>query len=333
VTAVTKQGNLNGGESASFNILAMTASVRIAVLMTCHNRKAETLRTLAALFQQQGYSVEHLTVYLVDDGSLDGTATAVQDLYPQVIVLPGTGELFWNGGMRLAFEQAILQEYDFHLWLNDDTTLYPDAIVRLLTTFNQLVQSCDREGIVSGATQDAQTHRITSGGFCLMRPEFLMRFELIEPHSDAISCDTISGNCVLIPRSIVQALDNLKPYFSHFLGDLDYGLRARKLGHPIWIAPGYVGTSPQHHGRGNELYQAASLPQVYRQLRHPKGISFGDDLQQRFLPMGEWTLFLKKHSGRLWVIPWLLTYRKLLGLLLKRWLSRLTQSKNIPYAE
>lgn len=307
--------------------------MRIAVLMTCHNRKAETLKSLAALYQQQGYPAVNFTVYLVDDGSLDGTATAVQEQYPQVIVLSGTGALYWNGGMRLAFEQAILQEHDFYLWLNDDTTLYPDAIARLLTTFDQLVQSCDREGIVSGATQDAQTNRLTSGGFRVMRPEFLMRFELMAPQSAAIPCATISGNCVLIPRSIVQVLGNLNPYFSHFLGDLDYGLRARKLGYPIWIAPGYIGTSPQHHGRGNEFLQAASLPQVYRQLRHPKGISFGDNLQQRFLPAGEWTLFLKIHSGLLWVIPWLLTYRKLVGLLGKRWLSRLTQSGKFPYAE
>jgi GT2 family glycosyltransferase len=307
--------------------------MRIAVLMTCHNRKTETLRSLAALYQQQGHPAANLTVCLVDDGSLDGTATAVQEQYPQVIVLSGTGALYWNGGMRLAFKKAILQDYDFHLWLNDDTTLYPDAIARLLTTFNHLVQIHAREGIVSGATQDAQTHKLTSGGFRFVRPEFLMRFELMEPQADAIACDTISGNCVLIPRSIVQALGNLNPYFSHFLGDLDYGLRARKCGYPLWIAPGYIGTSPQHHGRGNELYQAASLPQVCRQLRHPKGISFGDDLQQRFLPMGEWTLFLKKHSGQLWVVPWLLTYRKLVGLLLKRWFSRLTQPKKIPYAE
>lgn len=309
----------------------MTVSMRIAVLMTCHNRKSETLRALSALFQQQGYPVEQLMVYLVDDGSLDGTATAVQEQYPQVKVLPGTGALFWNGGMRLAFAQAILQDYDFYLWLNDDTTLYPDAIARLLSTFNHLLQGNHPVGMISGATQDAQTKKLTSGGFRFVRPEFLMRFELIEPQAEAVPCDTISGNCVLIPRSIVQAVGNLSPKFSHFLGDLDYGLRAKKFGFSIWLAPGYVGVSPQHHGRGNELHQAA-LPQVCRQLRHPKGISFGNDLQERFLPMGEWTLFLKTHSGRIWLIPWLLTYRKLVNLLGKRWLSKLTQAEKFPYS-
>jgi GT2 family glycosyltransferase len=306
--------------------------MRIAVLMTCHNRKLETLSALAALYQQQGYRAENLSVYLVDDGSLDGTATAVREQYPQVILLQGTGTLFWNRGMRLAFAQAILQDYDFYLWLNDDTTLYPDAIARLIATFNHLVQVSDREGIVSGAAQDDQTKTLTSGGFRFVRPKFLMRFELIEPQAEAVPCDTISGNCVLIPRSIVQTLGNLNPLFSHFLGDLDYGLRARKLNYPVWIAPGYIGTSPQHHNRGNELEQVASLPQICRQLQNPKGISFGNDLQQRFLPMGEWTLFLKMHSGRSWVIPWLLTYRKLVGLLWKRWVSQLTQQEKFPYS-
>jgi GT2 family glycosyltransferase len=296
--------------------------MRIAVLMTCHNRKSKTLESLAAL-QQQGGIAWPLDIYLVDDGSLDGTTAAVQQQYPQMIILQGTGKLFWNGGMRLAFEQAMKQDYDFYLWLNDDTTLYPDALARLFSTFNHLIEIGEVEGIISGSTQDAQVQNLVSGGFRWVWPKFLMRFELMEPQEQALPCDTISGNCVLVPRSIVQTIGNLNPYFSHFLGDLDYGLKAKRLGYPIWIAPGYVGTSPQHHNRGNELEQMNGLQQVYQKLYHPKGLSVGNDLQQRFLPIHEWTLFLKEYSGLLWVIPWILTYSKLVGLILGRWPWRL----------
>jgi GT2 family glycosyltransferase len=298
--------------------------MHIAVLMTCHNRKLVTLRTLAALQQQQTASGWEIDVYLVDDGSQDGTAHAVRTQHPDVQLLQGTGALFWNGGMRLAFQVASTQDYEFFLWLNDDTILFPDALDRLICTFEQIRHTEHRDSIIAGSTQDAQALAIASGGFRFRGARTLMRFELIEPQDHPLPCTTMSGNCVLIPQSIQQALGNLDPQFSHFLGDLDYGLRARAAGYSVWIVPGYIGTSPRHHGRGNELYASDKLLHLYQKLQHPKGLSFGDDLQKRFLPVREWTAFLRKHGGIFWFIPWCLTYRKFVRLLLGRIIWRVT---------
>lgn len=291
--------------------------------MTCHNRKAETLNALAALFSQNCLERFSLSVYLVDDGSTDGTADAIRLGYPHIKILQGTGHLFWTGGMRLAFATAIPQDDDYHLWLNDDTVLDPSALERLLATVQDLKEAGFEAAIVSGSTRDAQTQALVSGGFRLLWPAALMRFCLVEPQTQALRCDTMSGNCVLIPRAVYRAIGNFSPTFTHFLGDLDYGLRAQRAGYTVWIAPGVVGTSPQHHGRGNEVYSLNRMADLGRRLWHPKGLSFGDDLQQRFLPIPEWTAFLQQHGGILWPLPWLLTYRKLLGLILGRWLWRL----------
>ncbi len=48
-----------------------------------------------------------LSVYLVDDGSSDGTGDAVRQAYPSVSVIRGDGTLFWNRGMRKAWEDAL----------------------------------------------------------------------------------------------------------------------------------------------------------------------------------------------------------------------------------
>ena len=288
----------------------------IAVLITCHNRRAITLATLAALFNQKNQAQIALDVYLVDDRSTDGTADAVREHYSQVKILQGTGNLFWNGGMRLAFAEAVQRNYDYYLWLNDDTILYPNALETLLATSNHLTTADYNQAIVSGSTCDPQTQKLFSGGFRYRWHKLFMRFDLVEPKEQVQRCDTISGNCVLIPRSVVQILGNLNPNFTHFLGDIDYGLRAQQQGCTVWITPGYLGTSPQHHQRGNEAYELGSLSEVFQKLRHPKGLSFGNDLQQRLLPVNEWTAFLQEHAGVFWLIPWLLTYRKLVGLIL-----------------
>src|SRR5580700_8623826 len=100
---------------------------QIAVLMTSFNRREVTLKSVAALFQQRKAEGVQFTVFLVNDGSTDGTDEAVHSRFPDVRVLQGDGTLFWNGGMRMAFETAARESFDAYLFLNDDTFLYSDA--------------------------------------------------------------------------------------------------------------------------------------------------------------------------------------------------------------
>src|SRR5215471_21751813 len=102
--------------------------IRVAVLMTCFNRKSMTLEALDTLFSQKHTDNLDVTVYLVDDNSSDGTGPAVVQRYPQVILLQGSGSLFWNGGMRKAFATALATGFDGYVWLNDDTRLEADAL-------------------------------------------------------------------------------------------------------------------------------------------------------------------------------------------------------------
>src|SRR6266508_2413563 len=113
---------------------------RVAVLMTCYNRREKTLACLDALSRQVMPPDLVMHIYIVDDGSTDGTGAAVRKAHPAVRVLQGNGSLYNNGGMRLAFSEALKGDYDYYLWLNDDTTLYPSALEWLLTTLQRLAQ-------------------------------------------------------------------------------------------------------------------------------------------------------------------------------------------------
>ena len=61
----------------------------IAVLMTCYNRRETTLECLESLFKAQVPKETTLSIYLVDDGSTDGTGDSVRERYPAVKVLNG----------------------------------------------------------------------------------------------------------------------------------------------------------------------------------------------------------------------------------------------------
>lgn len=276
-------------------------TLRLAVLMTCHNRRAKTLACLEALYKQELPPDVEIGVYLVDDGSCDGTKEAVLSSYPAVKVLQGNGNLFWNGGMRLAFAEAIKSDYDYYLWLNDDTLLYPNALDTLLTTSRLLIDQGNPRAIVIGSTQDPETGVFTYGGMVRKSWWHPLQFGFLEPGSEAKPCLTMNGNCVFIPRTVVKAVGNLDAAFTHSTGDMDYGLRARQQGCSIWVAPGYLGTC-KHNIIGVRAWNESNitLSERWNQVNQPKG-----------LPIKEWKMFAYRYAGLLWPIYWLLPYVRL----------------------
>lgn len=268
-------------------------NAEIAVLMACHNRCNITLSCLQALYQQS-VSVD---VYLVDDGSSDGTSDKVRLNYPLVKIFKGDGTLFWVGGMRLAFAEALNSNYNYYLWLNDDTILDPNALDKLLTTYYQLIEKGFPDSIIVGSTRDAISGEPTYGGAKRSKHWYSNKYEFVQPSQELQECDTMYGNCVLIPNSVAKKVGNLDPAFIHTLGDLDYGLRARKLGCSIWIAPGYIGTCSKNYVRGSWVDTKLSIHERLNKV-----------LQIKAYPIRAWTVFVKRHSGKFWFLYWILPY-------------------------
>src|SRR5262249_17236208 len=61
----------------------------------------------------------------------------------------GSGNLYYVGGMRAAYDAATKRPHDHHLWLNDDTVLYPNAIASLLATERNLTSAGYPNAIVA----------------------------------------------------------------------------------------------------------------------------------------------------------------------------------------
>ncbi len=260
-----------------------------AVLMTVHNRREKTLEALRRVSKQTLLDSHRLTIYLVDAGSCDGTSSAVQKEFPEVQIIVESASLFWNGGMRRAFAAASTKYFDGHFWLNDDTMLHGDACQRLLDCADAWERK-HGHAIVAGSVMDPTTHEHAYGGFMLLKRR--ARVTLIPVTPDplvATRCDSMNGNFVYIPKFISAALGNLEETFTHQLGDIDYGLRARKSGFDVIVAPDYLGTCQPNSIAGTWRDRYIPFRERWRNLISPKGS-----------PPREWLLFIRRHYGLRW---------------------------------
>lgn len=243
--------------------------MHLAVLLTCHNRRAKTLECLERVLTQKVRSDITVEIFLVDDGSTDGTDTAVRHRFPQVHLIHGDGTLFWNGGMRRAWNEAAKDDFDSYLWLNDDTMLLPGAIEILTGIVSAPPNAAAGDAlIVIGYSRDAITGIATYGE---LGPKGLVpppdsRPRLLPPRG------TFNGNLVLVTRGAFRMLGNLSADYCHSFGDVDYGFRAHRAGVPMVVAPGILAEcQPNPIPR----WRRADVPfrERWRQLHSPKGCS------------------------------------------------------------
>ena len=240
--------------------------MNIAVIMACHNRKEKTAICLSSLYKQEGLDFRFkLSIFLLDDNSTDGTSDYVSSFFPKVHLINGDGNLYWNRGMYKAWESAYKSNlsFDFYLWLNDDTFLYPNALNILIDS----AQQTDFKSIIcSSICSTLDDRKMTYGGCKLIGSSSYPNY----PNGKLQLCDLINGNCVLIHHSIFLKVGNLDRTFHHAIGDNDYGLRAKKMGILSFSTGYFVGTCHEGHSPDWCNYK---LPLIirFRNLYSPLG--------------------------------------------------------------
>lgn len=218
----------------------------IAILMTCHNRVQTTLSCLERLFVAVANSGRVTSrVFLVDDGSGDGTSDCVCKAFPQVTVIAGDGTLFWAKGMELAWKTAIAErDWDGYLWLNDDTELQSEAIAKIMA-------ANDGEKIVVGELENAKGELVYG-----TRPDGLF-----------------TGNCVFVPRKVYERLGMICGDYSHAWADSDYAMMAKRAGIDV-VSAGVVGQADGHPNRPS--LKELSICERWKMLKNPKGWNVHD---------------------------------------------------------
>lgn len=228
---------------------------RLAVLMTCHNRRKMTLRCMRELLAQLG---KEDRVFLVDDGSTDGTGNAIESFNAEaqrrgeaarVSVLVGDGSLYWAKGMRKAWDAAG-DDWEGYLWLNDDTDLANDAIFRLMSHVS-CPHSSALPQVLVGDIVDERGKKIYGLG------------------DDGL----FNGNFVFVPCAVVRKVGRICDGYAHAWADSDYAMRCMRVGIEV-ESIGEVGKAEAHPLRPS--LTGKRLVERWRLLFDPKGWNLHD---------------------------------------------------------
>ncbi len=222
-----------------------TKPIRVAAVIPVYNRRDTTLQCLRSLSRIDRSGLD-FRVFIVDDGSNDGTSEAVRQQYPEVEIAEGTGDLHYAAGTNVGVRAAQKWTPHFYLLMNDDAVFHEQFLRRLVET------ALDNERSVVGSLlllwdqphvvfQVGQEWKTAQGGWII--PDDLTAFNVgYKPFE--VEC--LVGNCTLVPAQAVEECGVLDAKtFPHGWGDAQYFMRLRKAGWRLMVDPrSYVWCEP-----------------------------------------------------------------------------------------
>lgn len=233
----------------------------LAVLITCYNRKEKSLSCLRSLYICKIPANYKINVFLVDDGSTDGTRQAIEKEFPEANIINGNGNLYWNRGMHLAWVTAASHyDFDFYMWLNDDTILFEDAITELIYCSKVM----NDRAIVCGTACSQIDSSFTYGGLNFNNKP-------IYPNGKVTEINILNGNCVLIPKYVYECIGVIDPIFPHSMGDHDYGLRFQNVLGKCVATRKYIATCEKNDRLPKWCYSSTPILDRVKSLYSPLG--------------------------------------------------------------
>lgn len=292
-----------------------------AIIIPVRNRRAVTLACLRRLADDGVFN--WATILVVDDGSTDGTTSAVQAEFPEAQVLRGDGNLWWTGAIALGMSTALAEGAEFIFWLNDDCAPAPGALRRLREI------AAKRHALAGGVCLLPGGTTVVYGG--LRRRGFA--FDLASLRPGAIEpCDALSGNMVCMPATLARhiALPDARR-MPHAIGDVDYALRAGLAGWPVLVVHDATAEATPNAWDNHASWLLGDIPIADIWLNAWRKRSYGYFPAQWFFFTRHWGMRGAVHA--LWLLLKRLPIMLVRLMVPRSWLRRLWSHRSAAWQE
>lgn len=249
----------------------------IAVVVLTINQRDRTLRCLSSLLANDSYPFHTL---LWDNGSQDGTAEAVREAFPEVLVHQHPNNLGVASGRNAGADLATKTWNPTHLlFLDNDMLVEPDFVGALSRPFAE----DDRVGQTQAKLRFMDDRdRLNDGGgarinFVLWQVTPVGYGEVDSGQHDAVKRCIACGGAMMVRSDLFQDLGGFDAVFDPFgPEDLDFSLRLQKAG-----------------------YHALYVPQAvaYHVVSHSFGEGYSEDYARH--KSRHWLTFMRRHASPL----------------------------------
>jgi len=216
----------------------------IYIVIPVHNRIEKTIKCLNSIYMQNENDIQ---IVVVDDGSNDGTKQILQEEYPRITLLTGTGSLFWTGAVHYGINYilTICDKDDWVLLVNNDVQLG-------INTVNELVkfsETHDKKVIVNALSVDSKdkdtiikSGTIVKSWFFNWTHHVFHNYKLVDLESKKeVEVDLLTGRCLLHPVEIFMEIGNYNSkILPHYGGDDEFTARAKLFGFKLFILPSAI---------------------------------------------------------------------------------------------
>jgi GT2 family glycosyltransferase len=228
--------------------------------------------TIGCLESVSRLNYHNYHVLVVDNGSTDGTVQAIRHRFPSVSMLENGANLGYAGGNNAGIRQALAQGAEYVCILNNDVTVAPDFLSRLLDA----LEEDDAAGVATPLVAEmANPDRVwalgvmvdarTGTGTRLHVGERLQNREVDQP----AEVDVASGAAMLVKRQVFERVGLLDEAFYLYYEETDWCFQVRRAGYRILAVP----TSVVWHKVSATLGQTSPVIDYYMLRNHLRLIS------------------------------------------------------------
>jgi GT2 family glycosyltransferase len=217
-------------------------------------------------------------IVVVDNGSTDGTESAVRTQYPEVTVIVNPRNLGFTGGTNVGIRHALSQGADYVFLINNDTFVEPTILDELIAYAGspgvgivgpKIYCADDPQRIWSvGAKRHPLTLEMIDKGYGRMD---------VGQWEEVAEQDYLLGCAQLFKRSVLEEIGLLDEAFFLYCDDMDICLRAHEAGYRMLMVPQakmwHKGAASVAGGKSSprvRYYSARSSTWLFR--KHVRGL-------------------------------------------------------------
>jgi GT2 family glycosyltransferase len=209
-----------------------TDSPHVVIVILNWNNPKDTLECIESVY---GIDYPGAEVVVVDNNSSDNSVELVSKQYPELHIIRNHENTGYAGGNNVGIHYAIEHDADYVFVLNNDCTVEPGCLKKLVTAASN---NPDYGAVCPAVVNYYKPEEIVLSGQKInwfsgkisyrQIPVSDIQQEIIEP-------DALSGTAILLPVNVIKQVGMFDKEYFLFYEDMDLSIRIKNAGYKLAV--------------------------------------------------------------------------------------------------